>query len=40
MLPIRVSFIAENMVRIDSVIYPFFYRDFVGKLLVLCLVYS
>ena len=40
MLPIRVPFIVENMVRIHSVIYPFFYRDFVGKLFVLCLVYS
>ena len=40
MLPIRVPFIAENMVRIHSVIYPIFYRDSVDKLLVLCLVYT
>ena len=39
MLPIRVPFRAKNMVRIHSVIYPFFYGDFVGRLLVLCLVY-
>ena len=40
MLPIRVPFIADNMVRIHSVIYPFFYGNFVGKLLVLCPGYS
>ena len=39
MLPIRVPFIAKNMVRIHSAIYPFFYGDFVSRLLVLCVVY-
>ena len=36
MLPIRDPFVATIMVRIHYVLYPFFYGDFVGKLLVLC----
>ena len=40
MLPIPDPFVATIMIRIHSVIYPFFYGNFVGKLLVLCLVYS
>ena len=40
MLPIPDPFVATIMIPIGSVIYPFFYGNFVGKLLVLCLVYS
>ena len=40
MLPIPDPFVATIMVRIHSVIYPFLYGNFVGKLLVLCLVFS
>ena len=40
MIPIGDPFVATIMVRIHYVIYPFFYGDFVGKLLVLCPGYS
>ena len=40
MLPIPDPFVATLMVRIHSVIYLFFYGNFVGKLLVLCPGYS
>ena len=40
MLPIGDPFVATIMVRIHYVIDPFFYGDFVGKLLVLCPGYS
>ena len=40
MLRITDPFVATTMVRIHSVIYPFLYGNFVGKLLVLCLVFS
>ena len=40
MLPIPDPFVATIMVRIHSVIYPFLYGNFVGKLLVLCPRYS
>ena len=36
MLPIPDPFVSTIMVRIHSVIYPFLYGKFVGKLLVLC----
>ena len=36
MLLIPDPFVATIMVRIHSVIYPFLYGNFVGKLLVLC----
>ena len=40
MLPIPDPFVSTIMVRIHSVIYPFLYGKFVGKLLVLCPRYS
>ena len=40
MLPTPDPFVATIMIRIHSVIYHFFYGNFVGKLFVLCLVYS
>ena len=40
MLPIPDPFVATIMVHMHYVINPFFYGNFAGKLLVLCLVYS
>ena len=40
MLSIRDPFVVTIMVRIHSVLYPFFYGKVVGKLLVLCPRYS
>ena len=40
MLSVRDPFVVTIMVRIHSVIYPFFYGNFVGKLLLLYPGYS